>query len=363
MQLPNMQTYSTSGYDFIDDARFMKLLQTTAEPARVRDIIAKSLEKQPLDLEETAVLLAADTPEMVEQIFDAARQLKQQVYGNRIVIFAPLYIGNKCVNNCKYCSFRADNPEQVRRTLSRDDIRQEVEIMRTQGHKRTMIVFGEHPDYSPEYIADCVHYIYSIHSSRGESLRRINVNAAPLDHEGYRIIKAAGIGTYQVFQETYHRPTYERLHPKQTRKGDYNWRLDSLARGLEAGTDDVGIGALIGLYDWKYETLGLVAHSIHLMKHYNIGPHTISFPRLRPANGVNLTEVVKHDVRNEDLLRLIAILRLSVPYAGLILTAREPEHVRREAFGFGVSQIDAGTRIDLGGYTESQLMKRQALEK
>ena len=361
--LSDMQTYSTSGCDFIDDAKFAELLQTKAEPGRVRDIIAKSLEKKPLDLEETAVLLAADEPETAERIFDAARRLKHDVYGNRIVIFAPLYIGNKCMNNCRYCAFRASNTEQIRRTLSRDDMREEVGIMLSQGHKRTIIVFGEHPDYSPEYIADCVRYIYTIHSNRGDSLRRINVNASPLDHEGYKIVKEAGIGTYQVFQETYHRETYEKMHPAQTRKGNYNWRLDSLARALEAGTDDVGIGALIGLYDWKYETLGLVAHAIHLMKHYNVGPHTISFPRIRPAQGVNLTEVIEHDTTEKEFLRLIAILRLSVPYTGLILTAREPASVRREALGFGVSQIDAGSRIELGGYTDSQITKRQALEK
>jgi len=230
------------------------------------------------------------------------------------------------------------------------------------GHKRTIIVFGEHPDYSAEFIADCVRYIYSIHSNRGESLRRININAAPLDHEGYKIVKEAGIGTYQVFQETYHRPTFEKMHPPQTRKGNFNWRLDSHARALEAGTDDIGIGALIGLYDWKYETLGLVAHAIHLMKHYKVGPHTVSFPRIRPAHGVNLAEVIEHDTSDGDFLRLIAILRLSVPYTGLILTAREPAQIRREALGFGVSQIDAGSRIELGGYTDSQSSKQQIFE-
>jgi 2-iminoacetate synthase len=362
-QLSNMQVYSQSGCDFIDDARFEALLQTTPDSGRLREIIAKSLEKKPLDLEETAMLLAADASEMVEQIFDAARQLKRDVYGNRIVIFAPLYIGNKCMNDCRYCAFRASNPHQIRQTLSRDEIREEVEIMLNRGHKRTIIVFGEHSDYPPEYIADCVRYIYSIQTNSGASLRRINVNAAPLDHEGYKIVKEAGIGTYQVFQETYHRPTYQKMHPPQTRKGDFNWRLDSHARALEVGTDDVGIGALIGLYDWKYETLGLVAHAIHLMKHYNVGPHTISFPRIRPANGVNLAEVVEHDTNDQDFLRLIAILRLSVPYTGLILTAREPAEIRREALGFGVSQIDAGSRIDLGGYTDSKAEKPQTLER
>ncbi len=357
-----MKCFSNSPCDFVDEAKFGELLRITPDPGRIGEIIDKALEKKPLELEETAALLAADAPDQVERIFEAARQLKRDVYGNRIVLFAPLYIGNKCMNDCRYCAFRASNPAQIRRTLDNTEIDREVEIMLDQGHKRTIIVFGEHPDYSPEYIADCVRHIYTIRKGNS-SLRRINVNAAPLDHEGYKIVKEAGIGTYQVFQETYHRPTYEKMHPAKTRKGDFLWRLDSHARALEAGTDDVGIGALIGLHDWKYETLGLVAHAIHLMQHYNIGPHTISFPRIRPASGVDLAEVRENDASDTDFLRLIAILRLSVPYTGLILTAREPEHIRREALGFGVSQIDAGSRIEIGGYVDSQTHKAQTLEK
>ena len=361
-KLSDMKSYSKSGTDFIDEAKFDALLQMRPDAKHVREIIAKSMEKKPLTLDETAQLLAADSPELVEEIFDAARQLKRDVYGNRIVLFAPLYIGNKCMNDCVYCAFRASNPEQVRRTLDEADLTAEVEAMLDLGHKRTIIVFGEHVDYSPEYIGKCVEHIYTI--KRGNStLRRVNVNAAPLDHEGYKIVKAAGIGTYQVFQETYHRPTYAKMHPPKTRKGDFNWRLDSHARALEAGTDDVGIGALIGLHDWKYETLGLVAHAIHLMQHYNIGPHTISFPRIRPASGVKLAEVIENDTNDHDFLRLIAILRLSVPYTGLILTAREPEYVRREALGFGVSQIDAGSRIEIGGYVDSKIKQQQTLER
>ncbi len=361
-KLSDMKCFSNSPCDFVDEAKFEELLRITPDPGRIGEIIDKALEKKPLELAETAALLAADAPEQVERIFEAARQLKRDVYGNRIVLFAPLYIGNKCMNDCRYCAFRASNPAQIRRTLDNTEIDREVEIMLDQGHKRTIIVFGEHPDYSPEYIADCVRHIYTVRKGNS-SLRRINVNAAPLDHEGYKIVKEAGIGTYQVFQETYHRPTYEKMHPAKTRKGDFLWRLDSHARALEAGTDDVGIGALIGLHDWKYETLGLVAHAIHLMQHYNIGPHTISFPRIRPASGVDLAEVRENDASDTDFLRLIAILRLSVPYTGLILTAREPEHIRREALGFGVSQIDAGSRIEIGGYVDSQTSKIQTLEK
>ena len=321
-----------------------------AEPGEVRDIIAKSLAKQPLAVEETAVLLAAEEPELVEQIFDAARQLKRDVYGNRIVLFAPLYIGNDCTNDCQYCAFRRSNREQIRRTLDEDDIRQQVSALEKRGHKRLIIVFGEHPHYDAEFMAECVRHVYATTSGRGE-IRRVNINAAPLDHDGYATVKAAGIGTYQIFQETYHHKTYRRVHPEGTRKSDYLWRLDGVARAMEAECDDVGIGALFGLYDWRFEVLGLVSHALHLQKHYNCGPHTISFPRLRPAQGVQLDET--YLVSDENLKRLVAILRLSVPYTGLILTAREPPAVRREVLGFGVSQIDAGSRVELGGYTEA----------
>jgi 2-iminoacetate synthase len=353
---------SRSGFDFIDEAFLHGLLERRAEPSAVRDIIAKSMAKQPLAVEETATLLAADQPELVEQVFDAARQLKRDVYGNRIVLFAPLYIGNDCTNDCQYCAFRRSNRDQIRRTLDEDEIRQQVLALENRGHKRIIIVFGEHPRYDPEFMAECVHHVYSTTTARGE-IRRVNINAAPLDHQGYAIVKASGIGTYQIFQETYHHETYTRVHPPGTRKGDYLWRLDGVARAMEAECDDVGIGALFGLYDWRFEVLGLVSHALYLQKHYNCGPHTISFPRLRPAQGVSIDQT--HLVSDENLKRLVAILRLSVPYTGLILTAREPPEVRREVLSFGVSQIDAGSRVELGGYTEAgdtQSMEREQFQ-
>lgn len=353
---------SSSAIDFIDEPCLEGLLNRKTDAAEVRDVIAKSMAKEPLAVEETAVLLAADQPELVEEIFEAARKLKRDVYGNRIVLFAPLYIGNECMNDCQYCAFRRSNREQVRRTLSDAEIRAQVEAMLSKGHKRTILVFGETRRYSAEYIADCVRQVYAVKLGRG-NIRRVNINAAPMDHEGYRTIKDAGIGTYQIFQETYHHATYAAVHPKNTRKGDFLWRLDGLARAMEAGCDDVGIGALFGLYDWRFEVLGLVSHSLHLQKHYNVGPHTISFPRLRPASGVKLDE--KYLVSDDEFKRLIAILRLSVPYTGLILTAREPGALRREVMAFGVSQIDAGSRIELGGYTEAgdaQCMEREQFQ-
>lgn len=353
-------TLSSDAVNFVDDARLHELLDTPApDDARLEDIVAKSLAKQALDLEETAALLKVDQPAQVERIFEAARELKRTVYGNRIVLFAPLYVGNRCVNDCLYCGFRRSNPEAVRRTLTGDDLVKQVEALENVGHKRLILVFGEHAAYGPEFIAECVRTVYATRVGRGE-IRRVNINAAPLEVEGYRTVKAAGIGTYQIFQETYHEPTYRLMHPPATRKGNYLYRLDGLDRAMMAGCDDVGIGALFGLYDWRYEVLGLVSHALHLQERFNCGPHTISFPRMRPASGVAIDE--RYLVSDEEFKRLIAILRLAVPYTGLICTARENADLRRTVMGFGVSQIDAGSRIEIGGYTEAgdaQCMERE----
>ncbi len=352
--------YSEGAFDFIDDRRLLSLLEGgEPELKQVREIVAKGLEKRPLSVEETAVLLRATEPASVEEIFLAARELKRQVYGNRIVLFAPLYIGSECVNDCQYCAFRAGNPAAVRRTLSKADLQSQVESLENKGHKRLILVFGEHPRYTADFIAEAVRTTYAVKSGHGE-IRRVNINAAPLDRDGFRRVKAAGIGTYQIFQETYHHPTYAKMHPPSTRKGDFLYRLDGLDRAMEAGCDDVGIGALFGLYDWRYEVLGLVSHALHLQEKYGVGPHTISFPRLRPACGVEIKP--RWQVADADFKKLIAILRLAVPYTGLICTARETPAMRRQVMAFGVSQIDAGSRIELGGYTEAgdaQIMERE----
>ena len=354
--------FSKNCVDFIDDDAITALIENTKEdPVRVREIIAKSMNKEPLTVEETACLIAAESPELVEEIFEAARELKKRVYGNRIVLFAPLYIGNFCINDCKYCAFRRSLRTTVRKTLNKDETVAQIEALEDKGHKRLILVFGEHPDYTPEFIADTVKQVYSIRKGHGE-IRRVNINAAPLDHEGFKTVKDSGIGTYQIFQETYHHGAYAKYHPVNTHKGDYLWRLDGLSRAFESGCDDMGIGALFGLYDWRFEVLGLVTHSIHLQQKYNVGPHTISFPRLRPAHGVTFDE--EYFVSDHDFKRLVAILRLAVPYTGLILTAREPAHIRREVLCFGVSQIDAGTKIELAGYTKEgkQELNREQFE-
>ena len=336
---------------FIDAEEIWRLISNTKpERQKVRDVIAKSLEKQRLTLAETAVLINSAHTDLIDEIKEGARELKQRVYGNRIVLFAPLYVGNRCTNNCKYCGFRVSNDNAIRKTLSDNEIVKEVEALEDNGQKRLILVYGEHPDYSPEYIAHTVKLVYGVKKGHGE-IRRVNINAAPLDIEGFRIVGESGIGTYQVFQETYHPEAYKWYH-LGGKKRDYEWRLTSLDRAQEAGIDDVGIGALFGLYDWRFEVLGLVRHTNHLEACYNVGPHTISFPRIKDAVSLNLDK--KYETSNDDFKKLVAILRLAVPYTGLILTARESPEVRREVLQYGVSQIDGGTKLELGSYSDSK---------
>ncbi len=357
-RLPEL-TPGRGAVDFIDDAALRDLLSTgIADAAQVREVLAKSLELAPLTVAETAVLLRAGDPELVEEIHETARALKRRVYGDRIVLFAPLYVGNDCVNDCAYCGFRRSNPDIVRRTLDDGEVRAQVLALEAAGHKRLVVVFGEHPRYDADAIAATVREVYATRSGTGE-IRRVNVNAAPLDDAGYRTVKSAGIGTYQIFHETYDHAAYARMHPRGTRKADYLWRLDGPGRAIDAGCDDVGLGVLFGLADWRFDTLGLVAHARHLQERHGVGPHTLSFPRLRPAQGVDFGGM--HPVGDAELMRVIAVLRVAVPYTGLILTARETAAVRRAALDFGVSQIDGGSRLELGGYTEAPTA--QAIER
>jgi len=327
-------------------------------PERVHEIIAKSLNKQRLSMQETAVLLNATDPALVEEIKAGARTLKEQVYGKRIVLFAPLYVGNLCINNCEYCGFRASNRTQKRSTLTHPELVREVEQLEDMGQKRLILVYGEHPRYTPEFIADTVRTVYQVKNGKGE-IRRVNINAAPLDIEGFKTVLDAGIGTYQVFQETYHRGAYAQNHTGGVKK-DYNWRLSALDRAQEAGIDDVGIGALFGLYDWRFEVMGLIRHVNHLEAVYQVGPHTISFPRLQRASNARFDP--RWEVSDADFTRMVAILRLAVPYTGLILTAREPAEIRDEVLQFGVSQIDGGTRIEMKAYANQDKEDRQDLD-
>jgi 2-iminoacetate synthase len=336
---------------FIDSEEIRNYLDNTVStPEKVREVIGRSLGKNRLNLQEVATLINATDCESVDLIKEGARELKKKIYGNRIVLFAPLYVGNKCTNDCTYCGFRASNREQVRKTLSQQELVKEIEALEDSGQKRLILVYGEHAEYTPQFIAESVRTAYSVKKGNGE-IRRVNINAAPLDIEGFRTVKEAGIGTYQVFQETYHREAYKSCHPRG-KKADYDYRLTSLDRAQEAGLDDVGIGALFGLYDWRFEVMALVRHTNHLEACYNVGPHTISFPRIKDASMLHMGD--SYFVSDEEFTRLVAILRLAVPYTGMILTAREPAGLRNELLQYGVSQIDGGTRIELGSYVEKE---------
>jgi len=336
---------------FIDREEIWDYLNNTiATPVNVREVIGRSLGKNRLNLKEVATLINATDKESIDLIKKGARELKQKIYGNRIVLFAPLYVGNKCSNDCTYCGFRSSNSEQVRKTLSHEQLVKEIEALEDKGQKRLILVYGEHAEYTPQFIAESVRTAYSVKKGNGE-IRRVNINAAPLDIDGFRTVKEAGIGTYQVFQESYDREAYKTYHIRG-RKADYDYRLTALDRAQEAGLDDVGIGALFGLYDWRFEVMGLVRHTNHLEACYNVGPHTISFPRIKDASMLHVGN--SYFVSDEDFSRLVAILRLAVPYTGMILTAREPAHLRDELLQFGVSQIDGGTRIELGSYVKQE---------
>ncbi|MCK5780771.1 MAG: [FeFe] hydrogenase H-cluster radical SAM maturase HydG, partial [Psychrilyobacter sp.] len=298
-------------------------------------------------------------PEKIKEMFDLAKAIKKDVYGDRVVLFAPLYLGNKCTNSCTYCGFNVENKQMTRKTLSLDELGKEIEALVDEGHKRIIQVYGTHPDYSPEYIRDTVLKTYTVKKGNGE-IRRVNINAAPQTIEDFKIIKDSGIGTYQIFQETYHEASYGKVHPRGE-KSNFKWRLFGLTRAMEAGIDDVGIGALFGIYKWKFEVLGLMQHVEHLEKNYNVGPHTISFPRLNEASGVDHDD--QYLISDMELKRIIAILRLAVPYTGLILTARETPELRRECMELGVSQIDAGTQIELQGYSSKKNEEEQDLDK
>jgi 2-iminoacetate synthase len=345
---------------FIDTAEINEILAAAIPDAvSVREVLTRSLAKQRLSLQDCALLVNTRDPQLRGEIKEAARQLKEKVYGKRIVLFAPLYVGSQCSNDCSYCGFRASNKEVLRHTLDAAELQQNVEALEDDGHKRVVLVFGEHPKYNPEFIADTVRAVYATKKGSGE-IRRININAAPFGVEGFRKIAEAGIGTYQVFQETYHPDAYHQYH-RSGRKSDYEFRLTAFDRAMEAGIDDVGIGVLVGLHDWRFELLGLVRHTNHLEACYNVGPHTISFPRLQEASQFGADQA--HHVSDEDFALMVAILRLAVPYTGLILTARESYELRQEVLQYGCSQIDAGTNLELGGYARKKAGEEQDIRK
>jgi 2-iminoacetate synthase len=314
------------------------------DPSRIRDILAKSLEMQVLNLTEVSALLALDDKELWQEVFETALRVKEKVYGKRIVLFAPLYLSNECANDCLYCGFRAGNRDARRKTLSADEAVQEAGLLSGRGYKRLLLVTSEHRKLTGiEYIEQVVHQIY-----RNTDIRILHANTAPMSVEEFRRLKGAGIGVYQCFQETYHIPTYRHMHLVGA-KADYAWRLDVMDRAIEAGFEDVGMGVLLGLYDWRWEVGALIAHCRRLISKYGFGPHTLSVPRLQPAQGSSIDNR-RYRVSDEDLKKIVAVYRLALPYVGVVVSTREPAHLRDELLTIGASQISAGSKTSPWGY-------------
>ena len=353
--------YLIDGDDFVNESEINLSLRQNRDPSssQIHDILEKSLAIQNLSPAETAALLNVTSAEQWDSIFATALAVKRKVYDNRIVFFAPLYASNFCVNNCAYCGFRSANNLEIRRMLTAQEIVSDTQAILQEGHKRIVMVVGEHQNTAVDYLCRAITTAYSVEYKSLKSgcisrIRRVNVNAAPMDIASLKRLKEAGIGTYQVFQETYHHQTYREVHPANTIKGDYRWRLYAHHRALEAGLEDVAIGALFGLYDWRFEVMGLVNHAIDLERQFGIGPHTISFPRLNPALGSELSINSPWQVSDADFKKLVAVLRLAVPTAGLIITAREKAELKKEVIQVGCTQTDASTRIGVGSYSKNE---------
>lgn len=343
--------------DFINDQIINQLLENSknASPQEVRKIILRAEEATGLSPREVAILLQVDNEELLNLLYTSAQKIKEKIYGKRLVLFAPLYISNHCINNCNYCGYRRDNSEMTRRRLTMAEIEEEVKILESMGHKRLAIEAGEDPrNCTIDYVLEAIKTIYSVKDKNG-SIRRVNVNIAATTVNEYQMLKEVGIGTYILFQETYHRDTYGRMHPSGP-KCDYNWHTTAMDRAMQGGIDDVGVGVLFGLYDYKYEVLAMLHHAIHLEERFGVGPHTISVPRLRPALGVTI-EKFPYLVDDRDFKKIIAILRLAVPYTGMILSTREKAEFRDELLHVGISQVSAGSCTGVGGYQKEHNLK------
>jgi len=342
--------------DFINDTTLTDTLEAARNPAqrRVEEVIAKATELKGLTPSEAAILLQTGDRDLIDEILKTARSIKRSIYGNRLVLFAPLYISNYCSNNCLYCGFRLDNKELNRKALTMEEIADEVRVLEREGHKRLLMLCGEHQSRSSmDYFIEAIETAYATTTENGGEIRRINVEIAPQTVEDFRRLKAAEIGTYVLFQETYHHATYREMHGKGP-KADFAWRVTAQDRAMEGGIDDVGLGALFGLYDYRYEVMGLLTHARHLEEVFGVGPHTISVPRLEPA--LNAPAAIKppHPVSDDEFKKLVAVIRLAVPYTGMILSTRERPELRSEVFDLGISQISAGSRTNPGGYHDTQ---------
>ncbi len=338
--------------NFIDDKRITEILAKTPTVEEIQAVLEKSKECKGLSFEEVGVLLNAPEKMVIPTLAEVAGKIKNKIYGNRVVLFAPLYISNYCVNNCTYCGYARDN-DFKRRRLNKKELIQEVEILEDLGHKRLALEVGEDPINAPiDYVIDAINTIYATQRDNGE-IRRINVNIAATTREDYKKLHDVGIGTYILFQETYHKPTYDKVHPNSL-KGDYIYHLNSFHRAQEAGIDDVGAGALFGLYDYRYEVLGLLMHNKVLEDKYGVGFHTVSVPRIKKAKGMELSDF-KYLVNDDQFRKIVMLLRVAMPYVGIILSTRESEELRRELINAGVSQISAGSCTGVGGYKESEM--------
>ena len=347
---------STHADEFIDHAEVLETLDLAAREsgnrARVLEILEKAARCKGLSHREAAILMDCNDPEMEERLYALAGEIKHKFYGNRIVLFAPLYLSNYCINGCVYCPYHAKNRSIPRKKLSQEEIAEEVRALIRTGHKRLAVEAGEDPVHNPlEYILDSIKTIYSVREG-GNSIRRVNVNIAATDVESYRRLKNAGIGTYILFQETYNRKKYEELHPTGP-KSDYAWHTEAMDRAQEGGCDDVGVGVLFGLGGYRYELTALLMHAEHLEARFGVGPHTISMPRICPADDVSLDSFP--DALPDAIFRkIVAVLRVAVPYTGMIISTRESARMREQLLHCGVSQISGGSRTSVGGYTTEE---------
>ena len=356
---------SLKAEEFISDKEILDTLSyadANKDNLEVIDqILAKARERKGLTHREASVLLACDLPEKTEEIFALAEQLKKDYYGNRIVLFAPLYLSNYCVNGCVYCPYHAKNKHIARKKLTQEEIIKEVTALQDMGHKRLAIEAGEDPVNNPiEYILECIHTIYSIKHKNG-AIRRVNVNIAATTVENYRRLKEAEIGTYILFQETYHKESYEKLHPTGP-KHDYAWHTEAMDRAMEGGIDDVGLGVLFGLELYRYEFAGLLMHAEHLEAVHGVGPHTISVPRIKHADDID-PSAFDNSISDDIFAKICALIRISVPYTGMIISTRESQEVRERVLPLGVSQISGASRTSVGGYatpeTEEEITSAQ----
>lgn len=350
---------------YIDEDKINNLLADTnrLNSRNLDNILDKARLLKGLSLEESAGLLSIDEPQYLQKIFEAANFVKEQIYGRRVVLFAPLYINNSCCNNCTYCAFRSDNKLLRRKALNTAQVRQQTEWLLKRGHKRILMVAGEtvaQEDGGINYYTESIASIYAA-CFKGNRIKRVNVNCAPLTVAGYRKLKSAGLGTYQLFQETYHAKTYSQVHPSGP-KSDPDNRIAAIDRAFTAGIDDVGIGVLYGLYDYKFETLAILSHIEHLEAKFKVGPHTVSVPRVEPAIGSEFSQNVPYRLNDDEFKKLVAVLRLAVPYTGIIMSTRESADLRDELLSLGVSQISAESRTSPGGYSFAEKGKDYAAQ-